>query len=146
MAESRTVEDMQATLRACGLRATSARVAVLGCLEAAEGPLSHAEVFDRVRPGGFDRATVYRNLVDLTEVGLARRYDLGDHVWRFELAEEADAHAAEAHAHFVCNACGSIECLPDDSVAVKAVRGAPRALAHKDLEVQVRGTCDECVG
>lgn len=135
---------LQERLRSGGLRATSARVAVLRCLVEAEGPLSHAEAFERVADSGFDRATVYRNLIDLTESGLARRYDLGDHVWRFELADSAEAHRAEAHPHFVCNECGTIECLPDESVAVRPVRGAPRAFRQKNLEVNVRGLCDSC--
>jgi len=136
--------DLQARLRRGGLRATSARVAVLGCLVRAEGPLSHAEVYERVGASGFDRATVYRNLIDLTESGMARRYDLGDHVWRFEVAEAAEQHAGDAHPHFVCSECGTIECLPDESVAVRAVRGAPRALRQKGIEVHLRGTCDAC--
>ena len=136
---------LRARLRDSGLRATAARVAVLRSLEEADGPLSHAEVYALVEDAGFDRATVYRNLIDLTEVGLARRYDLGDHVWRFELAEEADAHSEEPHPHFVCNECGIIECLPDGSVALRAMRGTPRSLRRSRVDVQLRGLCDTCL-
>lgn len=136
--------DLQTRLRAHGLRATSARVAVLRCLLEEGGPLSHAEVYDLVHDAGFDRATVYRNLVDLTEAGLARRYDLGDHVWRFELLTAADADDADRHPHFVCNECGTIECLPDESVAFRPVAGSPRALRQRAMEIQVRGLCDTC--
>lgn len=145
MASRTEIRSLRARLRDNGLRATAARVAVLEGLSDAEGPLSHAEVYALVEDEGFDRATVYRNLIDLTEVGLARRYDLGDHVWRFELADEADAHAEDPHPHFVCNECGIIECLPDDAVALRAVRGAPRSLRGPGLEVQLRGLCDACL-
>jgi Fur family ferric uptake transcriptional regulator len=138
------VSELKEQLRACGLRATSARIRVLRCLMDAEGPLSHADVFERVADAGLDRATVYRNLVDLAESGLARRYDLGDHTWRFELAAEADDHRADAHPHFVCYECGTIECLPTGAVAVKPMRGAPEALGQSELEVHVRGRCDDC--
>ena len=36
------------------------------------------------RSQAWDPATIYRNLTDLSEAGLARRTDVGDHVWRFE--------------------------------------------------------------
>ena len=144
MSEAVDLGELQTRLRSGGLRATSARITVLRCLLDAEGPLSHAEVYERVGDTGFDRATVYRNLIDLTECGLARRYDLGDHVWRFELADTAEEHAADPHPHFVCNECGTIECLPDGTIAVHAARGAPRALRHGNLEVQLRGVCDSC--
>src|SRR4051812_24845920 len=81
----RRATDHPSTLRGAGLRRTGPRVAVLERLEAATAPLSHGEVAAMLTPAGFDRATVYRNLIDLVKKGLVRRADLGDHVWRFEL-------------------------------------------------------------
>jgi Fur family ferric uptake transcriptional regulator len=135
-------------LRAAGLRATGPRVEVLKCLEASTTPLAHAEVFEQVASKGFDRATVYRNLTDLVEVGFVRRYDLGDHVWRFELLSEEggkSGHGPDAHAHFVCSDCGTVECLPAATVALQGSRGAPKALKKAaSLEIQIRGVCDRC--
>ena len=93
-----STESLRERLRAAGLRSTGARVAVLRVLEGAAAPMSHAEVHERVTGEGFDRATIYRNLIDLTDAGLVSRSDVGDHVWRFELRGERAAHAA-AHAH-----------------------------------------------
>ncbi|MEM6962252.1 MAG: transcriptional repressor, partial [Myxococcota bacterium] len=78
-----SVTELRTTLREHGLRATAARLAVLKCLANAEGPLSHSEVCSLLSDHGFDRATVYRNLVDLTERRILHRDDVGDHVWRF---------------------------------------------------------------
>jgi Fur family ferric uptake transcriptional regulator len=136
------ISDLKQRLREAGLRATSARLAVLRSLISADAPLSHAEVFDRVAPLGFDRATIYRNLVDLSDSGLARRTDHGDHIWRFELLD--DGHDAELHPHFVCNACGNVACLPDGAITVQGRRGIPRALRRRDVEIQIRGVCDDC--
>lgn len=135
--------ELRGALRAAGLRATIPRVRVLSVLGSAATPQSHGEVADRLAVEGFDRATVYRNLVDLTEVGLVRRSDLGDHVWRFELAREGH-HAEDSHAHFVCASCGAVACLPVESVQVSPSKGAPRALKGGELEIQVRGLCDGC--
>lgn len=131
-------------LRGAGLRATQPRVAVLGRLLSARSPLSHGDVADALAEQGFDRATVYRNLMDLTEAGLARRSDMGDHVWRFDLVRETEQHGDEAHPHFICGECGAVECLPEDTVSVKAGRGTPRALKRRGISVQVRGVCDAC--
>ncbi|MCB0969613.1 MAG: hypothetical protein KDB37_22470, partial [Ilumatobacter sp.] len=69
-----TVDDqaLRASIRAAGLRATAARVAVLRTLARASGPVSHADVCATIGTSDFDRATLYRNLVDLTRVNLAR--------------------------------------------------------------------------
>ncbi len=131
-------------LREAGLRATQPRVAVLRELASAKSPLSHADVADALSGEGFDRATVYRNLMDLTEAGLARRTDIGDHVWRFELTSPSDDHEDEAHPHFICGECGAVSCLPEDAVSVKGGRGTPRALKSRAVSVQVRGVCDAC--
>jgi Fur family ferric uptake transcriptional regulator len=141
---AKEVGDVKALLRQAGLRATAARAAVFHCLIEAGGPLSHAEVCERLADAGFDRATVWRNLADLTDAGLVRRTDLGDHLWRFELAAKVTHPVEQAHSHFVCTECGSIACLPAGAVTIHPVRGAPRALRRGEVEVQVRGACNAC--
>jgi Fur family ferric uptake transcriptional regulator len=136
-------DELRAQLREKGLRATASRVAVLERLQGATTPVSHAELAAELSPRGWDRATIYRNLIDLTEVGLVRRTDV-DHVWRFELRDESALHGMVEHPHFVCDACGDILCLPDESVQIKAARGAPRSLRRKGLQIQIKGRCDRC--
>jgi len=140
-----TVEDARQALRPKGLRATPSRIAVLALLRASDTPMSHGDVADRLASATWDRATLYRNLTDLAEHGLARRLDVGDHVWRFE-AVRPD-HDANAHPHFVCTECGTIECLPDVALDLRDVRRptrTPRALKQRQVEIQLRGLCDAC--
>lgn len=137
-------EALVAVIRGAGLRVTSSRVAVLGAVRDAAVPLSHADVAVQLEHLGVDRTTVYRNLIDLAEVGVLRRSDVG-HTWRFELASRGDEHEAVQHPHFVCTDCGKVACLPAGTVALKAVRGSPGALKRGNLEVQLRGVCDSCV-
>lgn len=127
-------------LRAAGLRRTRPRLAVLAVLDRARAPLSHAEVAEVLASEGLDRATVYRNLLALSEAGLARRSDLGDHVWRFERVG-GPAATPHAHPHHVCTGCGSVACLEELSVRF-AGRGA--ALARRGVEIQLRGPCAAC--
>ena len=129
-------------LQLAGLRATAPRLAVLSLLHQAGRPLSHLDVTTALAGRGFDRATLYRNLLDLTRVGLARRTELGDRVWRFQAVDTA--HASDVHPHFVCTACGEVQCLPAQAVAVSARGKGPRSLRRGDVEVQLRGVCDRC--
>ena len=136
------LEDLKATIRGAGLRSTAPRVAVLRRLMQATTPISHGELVERLEDEGMDRTTVYRNLVDLTEAGLVKRTDLGDHVWRFELKRGTDDEVK--HPHFTCTDCGTVACLPEVTVSVKQAKGVPRSLSKQRVEVQLRGKCDDC--
>jgi Fur family ferric uptake transcriptional regulator len=149
MKKAESAEARTKVLRDAGLRKTVPRMAVLEVLERAKSPLSHADVSGNLeRASGrshetLDRATVYRNLMALTEAGIVRRTDLGDHVWRFELVREHKAHET-AHPHFVCTDCGTVSCLP--GVTVRIDGGGAASVARKGFEVQLRGVCVDCDG
>jgi Fur family ferric uptake transcriptional regulator len=134
-------DKLTTALRGAGLRATAPRIAVLDLLCRAPMPLSHPDVVDALRSEAWDRATLYRNLADLVRVGLARRTDLGDRVWRFEATGSGDPHS---HPHFVCRACGDVVCLDEADVTVHTGSKGPTALRRHEFEVQLRGDCDRC--
>ncbi len=159
------IEAVQARIRGAGLRCTAARLAVMQYLMSATGPLTHAEVSEAVGPSkGFDRATIYRNLTELTEAGLVSRVELGDHVWRFELKRPGHAHAkGEDHPHFLCTSCGEVSCLDDVDIAITpkpghspaagrsksgrgtATKGARQSRAIRSVqEVLLKGQCGKC--
>ena len=135
------MDDVRQKIRATGLRSTAPRLAVLEYLRVAGRPLSHADVATALEPRGFDRASIYRNLVDMTESGLLVRHDFGDHVWRFEVSAGtpagAKAHKGE-HAHFVCKDCGDVECVPEAGVKL------PRRLSKRPVAVEIKGVCERC--
>lgn len=139
-----TTESLKSTIRGAGLRSTSPRLVVLRRLFEATTPISHSELFEGLAAEGLDRTTVYRNLVDLTQVGLVERTDLGDHVWRFELKRIRPGTGLPGHVHFFCTGCGIVSCLDEVEVTVKPGKGAPRAVARQKVEVQLRGLCDAC--
>lgn len=132
--------EIATLLRAAGLRSTAPRVAVLRALLARTAPASHADLCASMK---LDRATIYRNLIDLTDAGLASRIDLGDHVWRFEVKRQVGDHVL-SHPHFVCSDCGAVSCLPDVTVRIVAGKGAPRSLASKKVAIQLTSRCDDC--
>jgi len=137
--------ELRDELRQAGLRATRPRMAVLERLDSATAPLSHGELADSLASDEWDRATVYRNLIALTEAGLARRRDVGDHVWRFERVRESSGKDHEsAHPHFMCIDCGDVSCLPELSLRGRGRAAIPRAIREQEAEISVRGVCDDC--
>lgn len=141
-APGQSLDDLKTTIRKAGLRSTAPRLAVLKKLLVAVTPVSHGELVDQLSDEGMDRTTVYRNLVDLTDVGLVQRTDLGDHVWRFELKRDKGDDAR--HPHFTCSECGQVACLPEVTLKVKEGKGVPRSLLKQKVEIQLRGKCDDC--
>lgn len=142
---SEGVDAARARLRAAGLRSTGPRLAVLRRLHELTAPVTHGELVADLAPLAFDRATIYRNLIDLTDAGLLTRTDLGDHAWRFELRRSDRRQETDApHPHFSCVDCGTVACLPGVTVRISSRRGSPRAVRRRDVAVQLRGRCDRC--
>ncbi len=136
------VRLIRSLLKGAGIRATPARISVLRELRAARSPLTHADLTEILVPEGFDKATVFRNLNDLAEAGLASRTELGDHVWRFE-ALDPEHPGAERHPHFVCVDCGSVTCLGDMEFTAKSRKQA--TTIRNITEILIKGHCSECV-
>lgn len=167
--EPGSIDAVKALVRGAGLRCTAARLVVLQHMLTASGPKTHAEVSAALDHRGFDRATIYRNLTELTEAKLVTRVDLGDHVWRFEAKrhEDGSGHGGD-HPHFVCTSCGEVSCLNDVNVAITPRPGTHRRSAAADdaagkpggrrsasvagkrqgipavTEVLLKGTCENC--
>jgi len=164
--ESESIDAVKSLVRGAGLRCTAARLTVMQHMLAASGPATHAEVSESLADRGFDRATIYRNLTELTEAKLLTRVDLGDHVWRFEAKRHRDGHGpGEDHPHFVCTSCGEVSCLDDVTVAISprpgksaAEGGGKKGTKKKGdkktgggrqslpavTEVLLKGTCENC--
>jgi Fur family ferric uptake transcriptional regulator len=127
-------------IRAAGLKVTASRVLVLDALRRRAAPTSHSELAELLSAEALDRTTVYRNLIDLSEAGLASRHDFGDHVWRFEATRVA---GAAGHPHITCTDCGTVACLDDLKLKLDQVAGKP-AKGWTLGEVQLRGRCGSC--
>ena len=137
-------DPVRSRIRSAGLRATAARMAVLRELAAAGTPLSHADVAEKLAPAGFDRVTVYRNLMELADAGIASRVDLGDHTWRFEVKSAGSKEHVSEHPHFVCVDCGEVSCLPGVNVSVSDSKELKSPSMGQITEVLLKGHCGNC--
>ena len=139
-AKSENPEQIKSAIREAGLRATPARIATLKLLHGATSPLTHAEVSKELEDLGVDKATVFRNLNDMAAAGLLRRTELGDRVWRFELASE-NAHGSK-HPHFVCVDCGAVSCMDEIKLTAGSIRLSQEF--GEVTEILLRGHCNDC--
>ena len=128
-------------LKQVGMRATPARIATLAVLSQSSKPLSHAEVSDELKNLGVNKTTVYRNLNDLVGANLLRRAELGDHIWRFELANHHD-EACSPHPHFLCIDCGDVFCIDEKYLQTTDFQQENKNFTVK--EILVRGQCNKC--
>ena len=130
-------EGFRTLLSSKGLRVTEQRLIVLRALAESRHPVSFPEMEERLTQQGLDRATVYRNLLALAEIGILIRTLLGDGVARYELPLAGEGLHTE-HFHLVCIDCGGVSCLPPSAVSLhgEAVR--------RVTEVQLRGHCVAC--
>ena len=135
--------ESRALLKDQGMRATAQRLAVMEILHEKEAPMTHEEVMGLLAQGLYDKASVWRVLSDLTGVGIVRRMDLGDRVWRYELLDACRA-VSDDHPHFLCESCGEVTCLPPLEIRSRD-GGLPKALLGADFHVRVSGHCRRCI-
>jgi Fur family ferric uptake transcriptional regulator len=137
--------DPAAILRAAGLRRTPVRVGVIESLRGAARPTSVQQLLAAL-PDGTDAVTVYRTLHTLVDKKLARRVRGEDRGWLFELAASDGAAKQHAHPHFVCDSCGTVECLNDVPVATRVPASAKLSKGYEvtKQEVTLHGVCPKC--
>ena len=126
----------RALIEAVHARATLARIAVLDALLDAGRSLSHQEVLQVIDPP-LDRVTAYRVLDWLEEVGIAHRVNAADRILRFSISPQP-----HCHAHFQCERCGRVFCLPE---AVPPLpESLPAGFLLHEVEMTVKGMCADC--
>ena len=137
-----TKEQARKILQTSGLRATAPRLAVLQLLAKTTQPVSHTEVVKHLQASDWDPATIYRNLVKLRNSGIASVVSRVDGVDRYALSLSAEND--HRHAHFSCEDCGKVACLPESVTSSISIEGRwRRSLEH--AMIQIRGVCPDCL-
>ena len=136
-------DRLKALLRGAGLRATGPRVAVYAAVEKGGKPISHSQLVKQMRGHDLDSATIYRNLIKLSEAGLLKVVSRANGMARYANAELGHDHDHE-HAHFVCSDCNTVSCLPEEALPKPKVEGRWSA-SLESAQMVVRGTCPDCL-
>ena len=135
-------DEARDLLKQNGLRATEPRLAVLIVLSESKTPLSYSDMLDRLQDSPWDPTTIYRNLIKLSESGLATVVSRVEGISRYALVNEpGDKHK---HPHFVCDDCGQISCLPAELSAAISIDG-DWAKSIAGAALQLRGECPKCL-
>lgn len=130
-------------MEAAGYRLTEPRRAVAQLVAAREGHFSAADLIDdaRVRGLGVGRATIFRSLELMTELGVLERLDLpsGEHAYV--------ACEPVHHHHVVCAMCGRVTEIDDRGLAA-AVGDIERRTGWQvdSHRLELYGRCPRCRG
>ena len=132
--------DLTARLRASGYKLTPPRLAVLQVIFGQGGHLNPAEILERVRKiqPGVGRASIYRTLELLTQLGIIRPIYLGE-------SGPIYIHAEGGHHHLVCSLCGKVidfdQCTADQIADDLSARYGFTIVSHL---LEFYGECAEC--
>jgi Fur family transcriptional regulator, ferric uptake regulator len=142
--EARRWADRAArALSDAGYRRGGARRAILDLLDEQRCALSAAEIQAELasRRREVSRASVYRVMDELEEIGLLQRVEVGHGVVRYEPARGASEH----HHHLVCDCCGRVSPFSDDGLE-RAIRRVSETLPVRvsEHEVVIHGACETC--
>jgi Fur family ferric uptake transcriptional regulator len=126
-------------LSEAGYRRGGSRTRVVEMLGEQDCAITPLELDGRLE--GVGRATVYRAIEQLEELGLVQRIDLGGDSTAFEKVDPRGHH----HHHLVCNKCGRVIPFEDEDL-----ESAIHSLSTRDgftiqsHEITLRGICADC--
>jgi Fur family ferric uptake transcriptional regulator len=137
------IDYVHETLTIAGLNRGAARDRIIEVLADQSCAVSAAEVEHMLRRRGDPtaRATIYRALDLLVDLGLAERVVVGEGQARFERLEPSGKH----HHHLICDQCGELVAFADPSLEW-AISGLSDRLGVRieSHEVTLRGACGRC--
>lgn len=130
----RDIDDVARALRAAGGRFSAARRRVLEALFEADAPLAA----DAVAPG-LDRASVYRALEYLEELGVVRHVHLGHGPGLYALT------GGEEREYLVCERCDRVRAVAAEELdEVRAVIERDFGYRARFSHFPVVGLCADC--
>jgi Fe2+ or Zn2+ uptake regulation protein len=140
MAEPSMPNPLIQRLRRAGHKVTPPRLAVLRVIQGDCPHLTPHEILARAQAlhPGLGRATLYRTLELLTELGIVRPIFVGEQGPTYIRADGA-------HHHLVCSHCGKIvdfdECVADELTEQLAARFHFQITSHL---LEFYGLCEQC--
>ncbi len=134
------VDQLTARFRERGLRVTPQRQAIFRLLDGNDAHPTVESLYESARRDmpTISRKTVYQTVHDLESMGEVSLLDLGTGSVR------VDPNVEDPHHHLICVRCGKVRDVMVDVGAIALPRSSRSGFTVADVEVQFRGTCDEC--
>jgi len=126
-----------------GYRRGGARRAILELLDEQSCALSAVEIEQELleRKREVSRASVYRVMEELEQIGLVQRVEVGQGIVRYEPVRHGPGH----HHHLVCDHCGRLQPFTDDGLERAIRRLSERVpLRVSEHEIVIHGACETC--
>jgi Fur family transcriptional regulator, ferric uptake regulator len=136
-------EQAAQALTDAGYRRGGARRAILELLDEQACALSAIEIQRALsrRNRDVSRASVYRVMEELEEIGLIQRVEVGHGMVRYEAVRRGRGH----HHHLVCDHCGRLEPFTDEGLERAIRRLSDRLpLRVSEHEIVIHGACTSC--
>jgi Fur family ferric uptake transcriptional regulator len=131
-------ESARRRIAEAGLRQSVPRQRVVDLLDRQDCAITALELDARL--DGVGRATVYRAIEQLDELGLVRKVDLGTSAFGYEKVEPSGHH----HHHIVCDDCGKVEPFEDDALEEAIHEIHRKGFKLESHEVTLHGHCSDC--
>lgn len=128
-------DDFQELIREAGLRATQPRISLLEHMQDLACPLSLDGLAESKNADLGDRATIFRNLVALSDAGLVQQVQSLGKRQLYEVQ-------SREHAHVTCVECGTTECISAPLELPKSVKVKNWKKIHSSITYW--GTCVSC--
>ncbi len=125
-------------IQEAGLRRSLPRQRVVELLARQDCAITALEMDSRL--DGVGRATVYRAIEQLEELGLVQKVDLGGSALGYEKVDPSGHH----HHHIVCDDCGLVQPFEDETLeeAIHEVRRS--GFTIRTHEITLHGKCRDC--
>lgn len=143
IAKQSWAEHALGAVRRAGLRRGGARTAVIEALAGHDCAVSALELDDELRRGKprVGRASIYRALEQLEQLGLLRRIEVTRGTAAYERVEPSGDH----HHHAICRSCGRMVTFEDRGLERTIGRiSAEVPLEVSEHDVVLRGLCENC--
>lgn len=137
------VEHALLTLAGAGYRKGGARRAVLEALGRHDCAVTALEIDDELsrRKPRVGRASIYRTLEQLEQLGLVQRVEVTQGTSGYERVDPGGHH----HHHAICRSCGRLVPFEDDSLERAIGKVSDRVgFEVTDHDVVLRGRCERC--
>jgi len=143
-ADDTWAEHALAALQGAGLRRGGARTAVVEALARHDCAVTALELDDELRRSSAPppaRASVYRALEQLEELGLVQRLEVTRGTAGYERVEPSGHH----HHHAICRECGRMVPFEDPGLERAIGRVSERVRFEvSEHDVVLRGRCERC--
>lgn len=136
-------EHALTALHEAGYRKGGARTAVVETLARHDCAVTALELDEelRNRSAAVGRASVYRTLEQLEELGLVQRLEVSRGVASYELINPGGHH----HHHAICRSCGRMEAFEDSNLEGAIAKVSERVdFDVSEHDVILRGLCRRC--